>query len=110
MAASPSGTTTVAGGAGRAAGKSIEVHQNWLARLFRVKPAKSYLCFGMSRVRARQEIVLLLRQWRKYGIKDVQVDKERNIVFARLGPHNCEFTWSTDPVLLQSVESNGDMR
>jgi serine/threonine-protein kinase HSL1, negative regulator of Swe1 kinase len=70
--------------------RSIEVHQNWLARLFRVKPAMRYLCFNISRKRTRQEIAILMREWRKYGMKDVQVDKERNIVFARVGQKNCK--------------------
>ncbi|KAI2639393.1 hypothetical protein GGS21DRAFT_428270 [Xylaria nigripes] len=68
--------------------RNIEPQQNWLARLFRVKPATKYLCFSISRRRARQEMAILLKEWRKYGIRDVQVDKERNIVFARVGPKN----------------------
>ncbi|KAI0434860.1 hypothetical protein F5Y09DRAFT_190579 [Xylaria sp. FL1042] len=68
--------------------RNIEPQQNWLARLFRVKPATKYLCFTISRRRARQEIVILLKEWRKYGIRDVEVDKERNIVFARVGESN----------------------
>ncbi|KAI8632800.1 hypothetical protein F5Y19DRAFT_471970 [Xylariaceae sp. FL1651] len=68
--------------------RNIEPHQNWLSRLFRVKPATKHLCFSISRRRARQEIVILLKEWRKYGIRDVQVDKKRNIVFARVGQKN----------------------
>jgi hypothetical protein len=71
--------------------RQIEVHQNWLARLFRVKPATRYLCMGISRRRARQEMAILLREWRKYGIRDVEVDKERNLVFARVCSRNCEW-------------------
>jgi serine/threonine-protein kinase HSL1, negative regulator of Swe1 kinase len=71
--------------------RNIEVKQNWLARLFRVKPATSYLCMVMSRRRARQEVTLLLRDWRKYGIRGIQVDKQRNIVFAKIGAKNCEW-------------------
>ncbi|GAP87241.2 putative serine threonine protein kinase [Rosellinia necatrix] len=74
----------------QAATRNIEPQQNWLARLFRVKPATRYLCFIISRHRARQETAILLREWRKYGIRDVEVDKERNIVFARLGQPNCK--------------------
>lgn len=70
--------------------RNIEVKQNWLARLFRVKPATSHLCMEISRKRARQEVAILLREWRRYGIKGIQVDKQRNIVFARLGPQNCK--------------------
>ncbi|KAI1823693.1 hypothetical protein F4861DRAFT_509466 [Xylaria intraflava] len=68
--------------------RNIEPQQNWLARLFRVKPATKYLCFSISRRRARQEMVILLKEWRKYGIRDVQVDRGRNIVFARVGQKN----------------------
>ncbi|KAI1427415.1 hypothetical protein F5Y12DRAFT_712221 [Xylaria sp. FL1777] len=68
--------------------RNIEPQQSWLARLFRVKPATKYLCFSISRRRARQEIVILLKEWRRYGIRDVVVDKERNIVFARVGEDN----------------------
>lgn len=48
----------------------------------------SYLCMVITRKRARQEIAILLREWRKYGIRDIQVDKERNIVFARVSAKN----------------------
>jgi hypothetical protein len=70
--------------------RKIEVQQNWLARLFRVKPAMRHLCFTIPKRRARQEVAILLREWRKYGIKDVEVDKGRNIIFARVGPKNCK--------------------
>jgi hypothetical protein len=75
-----------------ASSRNIEVKQNWLTRLFRVKPATSYICMTLSRKRARQEVAILLREWRKrkYGIKGIQVDRERNIVFARVGAKNCE--------------------
>ncbi|KAI6778943.1 serine/threonine-protein kinase-like protein [Emericellopsis cladophorae] len=68
--------------------RSIEVKQNWLARLFRVKPATDYLCMSISRRRARQEVTILLREWRRYGIRGIQVDKERNIIFGRVGAKN----------------------
>ncbi|EHK23941.1 uncharacterized protein TRIVIDRAFT_58043 [Trichoderma virens Gv29-8] len=69
--------------------RNIEVKQNWLTRLFRVKPATSCICMALSRKRTRQEVAALLRKWRKYGIMNIQVDKERNIVFARVGAKNC---------------------
>jgi len=70
--------------------RKIEPQQNWLARLFRVKPATRYICLHISKRRARQEVAILLREWRKYGIKDIEVDKDRNIVFARVSAYNCE--------------------
>jgi hypothetical protein len=71
--------------------RNIEVKQNWLARLFRVKPATDYICMTVSRRQARQEVTILLREWRKYGIRDIQVDKQRNIVFARVADKNCAY-------------------
>ncbi|EGX94859.1 serine/threonine protein kinase (Kcc4), putative [Cordyceps militaris CM01] len=68
--------------------RSIEIKQNWLTRLFRVKPATSYVCMNLSRRKARQEVALLLREWRRYGIRDMQVDKQRNIIFARVAAKN----------------------
>ncbi|KAK7952347.1 Pkinase-domain-containing protein [Apiospora aurea] len=68
--------------------RNIEPQQTWLARLFRVKPATDHLCFNISRRRVRQEIVILLKEWRRYGIRDIQVDKNRNIVFGRVSKHN----------------------
>ncbi|KAK3905012.1 hypothetical protein C8A05DRAFT_13142 [Staphylotrichum tortipilum] len=47
--------------------RKIDVQQNWLARLFRVKPAMHHLCFNLTKRRARQEVAILLREWRKYG-------------------------------------------
>jgi serine/threonine-protein kinase HSL1 (negative regulator of Swe1 kinase) len=70
--------------------RQIEPQQNWLARLFHVKPAMRFICFSVSKRRARQEIASLLKEWRKYGAKDIVVDKERNIVFGRVGPRNCK--------------------
>lgn len=71
--------------------RKIEPRQNWLARLFHVKPATRYLCLQISCRRARQEVAILLREWRKWGIRDVEVDKERNVLFARVGQENCEY-------------------
>lgn len=75
-------------------GRKIEIRQNWLARFFRVKPATRYLCFTISRRRARQEIAILLKDWRKYGMTDIDVDKARDTVFARVSPDNCELYFS----------------
>ncbi|KHN98813.1 Serine/threonine-protein kinase domain protein [Metarhizium album ARSEF 1941] len=70
----------------------IEVKQNWLTRLFRVKPATRYLCMTLTRQRARQEVVFLLRDWQRYGIRDIHLDKQRNVILARLGAKNCRLS------------------
>ncbi|KAI5861093.1 Pkinase-domain-containing protein [Durotheca rogersii] len=72
----------------KAAARNIEPQRNWLARLFRVKPATRHFCFVISRRRARQEIANLFREWKRFGVQDVVVDKERNLVFARVAKEN----------------------
>lgn len=66
-------------------------HQNWLARFLRIKPAVSVLCFQVSKIRARKEIAGVLREWRKYGIRDIVVDKDAGRIWARVAEKNCEF-------------------
>ena len=75
-------------------GREIEVHQSWFERLLRVKPAMRHLCFTIPRRRVRQEIAILLKEWRQYGIKDIEINKERNLVFARVDAKNSKSTRS----------------
>ena len=92
--------------AGRAANhddpraRQIAPQQTWLAKIFHVKPVSRYICFSVNRRRARQEITTVLREWRRYGIRDVEVDKERNIVFGKVATKNCKYVSSLMVVLL----------
>jgi serine/threonine-protein kinase HSL1 (negative regulator of Swe1 kinase) len=70
--------------------RQLEPQQNWLARLFLVKPAMSYLCFNLTKRRARQEVAQLLKDWRQFGIKDVVVNKPANLVFGKVATINCK--------------------
>lgn len=76
-------------------GRKIEPRQTWLSRLFHVKPARQHLCLSVSQRRARQEIVTLLREWQQFGIRDIEVDKVNNIIFARVAAINCMFLFSS---------------
>ncbi|KAI9875894.1 MAG: hypothetical protein M1830_007823 [Pleopsidium flavum] len=62
--------------------------QNWLARFFHIKPASKTLCFQVTKQRARREVVSILREWRKYGMGDVVVDKTRGRVWSRVDEKN----------------------
>lgn len=73
------------------ASRQIEPRQTFLARLFRVKPAVDYVCFNLSRRRARQEISAMMKDWRQFGITDVVTDKHRQMVFAKVGKKNCKY-------------------
>jgi serine/threonine-protein kinase HSL1 (negative regulator of Swe1 kinase) len=82
--------------------RQIEPQRNWLAKLFNVKPASKFICFSVSKRRARQEITTILKDWKRYGIRDVQVDKERNIVFGKVAAQNCRSL----ETLLNSIPAN----
>lgn len=68
-------------------------HQNWLARFLRIKPAVSVLCFQVSKVRARKEIAGVFREWRKYGIRDIVIDKDAGRIWAKVAEKNCKFVF-----------------
>ncbi|KAL8729119.1 MAG: hypothetical protein Q9166_004950 [cf. Caloplaca sp. 2 TL-2023] len=63
-------------------------HQNWLQKFLRIKPAVTVLPFQVSRIRARKEMVSLLKEWRRYGMRDIVVDKTAGRVWARVGEKN----------------------
>jgi serine/threonine-protein kinase HSL1, negative regulator of Swe1 kinase len=70
--------------------RQIAPQQNWLAKLFKVKPVSKHLCFCITKRRARQAISRILREWKRFGLEDVQIDKDRNIVFGRVALGNCK--------------------
>ncbi|KAL8701747.1 MAG: hypothetical protein Q9224_000357 [Gallowayella concinna] len=63
-------------------------HQNWLQKFLRIKPAVTVLPFHVSRVRARKEMVSLLKEWKRYGMRDIVEDKVAGRVWARVGEKN----------------------
>ncbi|KAF2083227.1 Pkinase-domain-containing protein [Saccharata proteae CBS 121410] len=69
-------------------GARINEGQNWLARFLHIKPASHLMCFQIGRGRARQELVRILREWRKYGIRDITFDRSANIVRASVDKEN----------------------
>lgn len=69
--------------------------QNWLARFLRIKPAVNVMCFQVSSVRARKEVAGVFREWRKYGMRDIVVDKAAGRIWARVDVKNCMYTHSS---------------
>ena len=67
-------------------------NQNWLARFLRIRPATHVLCFQVSKLRARREIASVFREWRQYGMRDILVNKELAMIWARVDAKNCEST------------------
>ena len=70
----------------------IEISQNWLARFFRIKPATRIICLQVSKGRARKDVVKVLRDWRKYGLRDVVCERRAggDMLRARVDACNCK--------------------
>lgn len=58
--------------------------RSWFARFLNIKPASKLVCFSIPRGRARQEIVLLLKEWQRHGIRDLEYSREHNSISARV--------------------------
>lgn len=62
--------------------------QNWLTRFLGIKPATRVLCFQVSKLKARREVVAIWKEWRKFGMEGVVVDKVGGKVWASVGSGN----------------------
>jgi hypothetical protein len=69
-----------------------EIQLNWLSRFLHIKPATKVLCFHVGRGKARQDIVRLLRDWQRFGVRDVGLDRETNVIHARIDRDNRKYT------------------
>lgn len=66
-------------------------NQNWFARVFQIKPASRVIALNTSKVKGRKELYKLLREWKKYGMEDVYMDKSNSVVHGRVSEVNCKF-------------------
>jgi serine/threonine-protein kinase HSL1 (negative regulator of Swe1 kinase) len=71
----------------------IQINQNWFAKFFHIKPASKILMLHLSRVKARREILKLLREWRQYGLRGVVAENIAcgAVIRARVDAQNREF-------------------
>ncbi|KAE8872887.1 hypothetical protein PTNB73_02038 [Pyrenophora teres f. teres] len=65
-----------------------EIQMNWLSRFLHIKPANKTLCFQIGRGKVRQDLVRLLRDWQRFGVHDVSLDREANSIGARIDKSN----------------------
>ncbi|CAA9960035.1 Serine/threonine-protein kinase GIN4 [Pyrenophora teres f. maculata] len=65
-----------------------EMQMNWLSRFLHIKPANKTLCFQIGRGKVRQDLVRLLRDWQRFGVHDVSLDREANSIGARIDKSN----------------------
>ncbi|KAJ4297605.1 serine/threonine-protein kinase gin4 [Kalmusia sp. IMI 367209] len=69
-----------------------DFQMNWLSRFLHIKPASRVLCFQVRRGKVRQELVYLLRDWQRYGVRDVTFDRNTNVIHARVDKNNRKYT------------------
>ncbi|KAL4940270.1 hypothetical protein BDV06DRAFT_230465 [Aspergillus oleicola] len=61
---------------------------NWLARVFNIKPAVRVVALNTSKIKGRKEVYKMLHEWKEYGIEDIQLDKANSIIYGRVGESN----------------------
>ena len=84
--------TSMDAAAAAAALSPIEINQNWFAKFFHIKPANRVICLTISKAKAKKELVKILKDWRKYGLRDVVSERRggTDIVRGRVDASNCK--------------------
>lgn len=85
--------TSMDAAAAVSADQPIEVNQNWFAKFFGIKPASRVFVLQISKVTAKKVIVKKLKAWRKYGIRDLVVERRAggDVIRGRVDAQNCKF-------------------
>jgi hypothetical protein len=65
-----------------------DVQMNWLHRFLHIKPAVKVLCFQVGRKKARRDISKLLKDWQRFGVRDLNCDKNAFTITARVDKDN----------------------
>jgi hypothetical protein len=65
-----------------------DVQMNWLSSFLHIKPASRTLCFHVGRGKVRGDLVRLLRDWQRFGVRDVTFDRTANTINARVDKIN----------------------
>ncbi|KAF2017300.1 Pkinase-domain-containing protein [Aaosphaeria arxii CBS 175.79] len=68
--------------------RAPEYQMNWLSRFLHIKPASGVLCFQLGRGKVRNDLVRLLRDWQRFGVRDVTFDRQANTINARIDKNN----------------------
>jgi hypothetical protein len=66
-------------------------NQNWFARVFQIKPASRVIALNTSKMKGRKELYKMLREWKKYGMENVYMDKSNSVVHGRVSEANRKF-------------------
>lgn len=72
--------------------RTPDAQTNWLSRFLHIRPASKILCFQVGRGKAKHDMVKLLRDWQRFGVRDVRYDQEtRNNIHARVDKNNRKY-------------------
>ena len=74
-------------------GRSVQISQNWFTKFLHIKPASKLICISMSKAKARKEVVKILKEWKKYGLRDVVSESQPgsgDMVRGRVDAMNCK--------------------
>ncbi|KAG9969066.1 Pkinase-domain-containing protein, partial [Aureobasidium melanogenum] len=62
--------------------------RSWFSRFLRLRPEVRTLAFNVPRTRARTELVRMLREWQRHGIKDLTYFPQDNAITASIDKVN----------------------
>lgn len=68
-----------------------EMQMNWISRFLHIKPASATMCLRVGRGKVRQDFVRLLRDWQRFGVQDVSLDRQSNSISARVDKSNRKY-------------------
>jgi len=71
--------------------RDLGIQRSWLSRFLKIKPATTTICFQAGRGLVRHKLMRLLRSAKAVGMRDVELDRERNLIFASLDANNGSF-------------------
>ena len=86
--------TSVQAAAAATALTPIQINQNWFAKFFHIKPASKIFVLQISRMRAKKDIFRVMKNWKKYGLKDVRIERRagQDVIRGRVDAQNCELS------------------
>lgn len=80
---------------------------NWLSRFLHIKPATKTLCFHVGRGKVRGDLVRLMRDWQRFGVRDVTFDRTANTINARVDKINRK--WLSSALLFPQQMEAGEL-
>lgn len=81
--------------------QSADTSQNWFTKFLHLKPASALIVLELNKAKARKEIIRLLREWQRYGLRDIKFEKhvKGDWIRARVDSQNCKLTCQFSAVI-----------